>query len=145
MPAKRKPIVDGKKECTKCSEWKTLNEFGKSKNPGGQAQCKECRKAGKRGKPVSEVQRVSHRAWLLKNTYGITSGEFDRMLEEQGGVCRICHKGPSGRFKHLCVDHCHTTGKVRGLLCHACNKSLGFLEDDPARIKRLIDYLGGAS
>lgn len=142
MANKRKPIVNGEKECSKCSEWKPLSEYGKaSGRPGGQSQCKDCRKSGKRGKPTSDRCKASHREWILKNTYGIASEEFDRMLEEQGGVCWICHKGPSGRFKHLCVDHCHTTGKVRGLLCHACNKSLGFLEDDPARFKRLIDYL----
>ncbi|CAK6605116.1 endonuclease VII [Klebsiella phage vB_Kpn_K19PH14C4P1] len=144
MPAHRKEIINGRKECSKCLTVKPLEEFGKSSRPGGQSQCKECRQSGKRGRPVSSTQRESHRAWVLLNTYGITVDDFNKMLEDQAGVCKICGKGPSGRFKHLCVDHCHTTGQVRGLLCHACNKSLGFLEDDPDRIKRLIAYLGGA-
>lgn len=143
MANRKKPIVDGKKECSKCLSWKPLESFGANGRGGWQAQCKECRKEGKRGKPVSPKQRDNHRAWLLKNTYGITVEDFDRMLTEQGGVCKICLSGPSGRFKYLCVDHCHTTGKVRGLLCHACNKSLGFLEDDPDRLARLIKHLGG--
>jgi hypothetical protein len=74
--------------------------------------------------------------------YGITAQEYDDLLTAQSGVCAIC--GHSERYRdrqRLAVDHCHTTGRVRGLLCSACNKGIGCFEDDPAILERAIDYL----
>src|SRR5216684_1391978 len=70
----------------------------------------------------------SRRANLLKR-YGISWPEYELRLALQGGVCAICKKKPKRRL--LCVDHCHKTGKVRGLLCSSCNAALGLYEDDP--------------
>ena len=68
--------------------------------------------------------------------YGITAFDFDRFLAQQKGVCAICKKNESHKNKkNLSVDHDHTTGKVRGLLCHRCNTALGLFNDD---IKLLI-------
>lgn len=54
--------------------------------------------------------------------YHITQIEYDSILKEQGGVCAICKT--LGTSRGLCVDHCHTSGKVRGILCHTCNLKL---------------------
>jgi hypothetical protein len=89
-----------------------------------------------RNKP--EVQR----AWNLMTNYGMTIADFDRLLEEQGGHCACCPatvSDASGRVLH--VDHDHASGRVRGLLCSACNRALGNVRDDPARLRLLASYL----
>lgn len=72
--------------------------------------------------------------------YGITPERYAEMLHAQKGVCAVCDKPPRGD-KSLAVDHCHTTGKVRGLLCIGCNVSLGHLGDDPDLIQALAEYV----
>lgn len=75
----------------------------------------------------------------LRARYGITAEEYDRMLAEQGGVCAICHRPQTG--KRLAVDHDHSTGAVRKLLCVACNVSLGALGEDVERLMAAISYI----
>ena len=78
----------------------------------------------------------------LKRRYGITSEDYDRMLKEQGGCCKICGSDePMHRTKYFTVDHCHETGKVRGLLCHPCNVMLGQAQDNINTLEKAIDYL----
>lgn len=73
--------------------------------------------------------------------YGISTEQYDEILAVQGGVCAIC-KGPHrGRGSYFHVDHNHTTGKVRGLLCHYCNTAIGSLRDDPVLLESAITYL----
>ena len=78
---------------------------------------------------------------LMKN-YGITSEDYDRMLEEQGGVCAIC-KSPNTNYrsKYFVVDHDHDTGAVRGLLCHKCNIVLGQANDDITILTNAAEYI----
>jgi hypothetical protein len=79
----------------------------------------------------------------------VTQEQFDQMVENQNGLCLICGKPPSGKGKSaiLHVDHCHDTGKVRGLLCTNCNCGIGFFKDDPELVKKALAYLedGGSS
>jgi len=64
------------------------------------------------------------------------------MEQAQGGVCAICGKPEAtARTKRLCVDHCHETGKVRGLLCSHCNRAIGLLGDSCAILASAITYL----
>lgn len=74
--------------------------------------------------------------------YGLELGEYDRMLAAQGDVCAIC-KGHCGRERRLSVDHCHSTGRVRGLLCQNCNAAIGMLKEDVALFFRAVEYLSG--
>lgn len=85
------------------------------------------------------IQRTSH----LKTRYGITDADYLRMLHEQGGRCAICHsdKPGNGKSELFDVDHCHTTGKVRGLLCRNCNVTAGVLEKKADLIKLIQAYL----
>jgi len=78
------------------------------------------------------------RANSLKFRYGISLREYELRLALQNGACAICRKKPKGL---LCVDHCHLTGKVRGLLCSKCNSALGFYGDDPKLAQAGADYL----
>lgn len=66
--------------------------------------------------------------------------DFDRMLAEQGGRCAICGTEEPGS-RQWNVDHCHETGRVRGLLCTACNTGIGHLRDDPGILLSAMTYL----
>jgi hypothetical protein len=75
----------------------------------------------------------------LRRSYGMSRADYAAQLARQGGVCAICAK-PSE--KTLCVDHCHSTGTIRGLLCRKCNLGLGCLADDQAALIAALAYLG---
>ena len=80
----------------------------------------------------SALDKDGRRSAKLKYNYGITVEDYERMVEAQGGVCAICGKSSQeanpGHWKErLAVDHCHETGKVRGLLCNNCNAGIGHL------------------
>lgn len=90
-------------------------------------------------------RRHYSRARRLRANYGITLEQFDQMAAEQKYACAICGEHPAPVGKHnrdtLNVDHDHSTGKVRGLLCVSCNLGLGNFGENPARLLRAMDYL----
>lgn len=96
---------------------------------------------------------AAERAKGLLSKYGITVADYDAILIAQGGGCAGCGVATSRDGRRLAVDHDHkccpgsrSCGKcVRGLLCTNCNRGLGRLADDPARLSRLIDYLNRTS
>lgn len=73
--------------------------------------------------------------WSIKQ-YGLTIQHFKQLFDDQKGLCPICDKAVK-----LCVDHCHQTKKVRGLLCHRCNTGIGYLGDSISNLERAGDYL----
>lgn len=83
----------------------------------------------------------------LRAKYGIGLDEYNTLLAKQGGVCAICEQpewvkhGKSGKIAPLAVDHCHDTGRVRGLLCFSCNVALGKFKDSPELLKKALDYV----
>jgi hypothetical protein len=86
----------------------------------------------------------SVRDYRLRKEFGITAGEYDTILELQDGRCAICRSEfADGRGHRLHVDHCHDTGRVRGILCGNCNLGLGKFQDDPVLLGRAINYLLG--
>jgi hypothetical protein len=88
--------------------------------------------------------RLNNQHGVLKARYGITPEQYSAMLESQGGVCAICvgaHVGGRSDALRFTVDHCHSTGAVRGLLCMKCNTGIGMLGDDPARLRAALAYL----
>ena len=114
--------------CSKCREKKRKTdadnmERGLCRNCGGKREdqkvqhCNRCR----------EAQRVTG----LKKLYGITVKDYDRMFEEQNGVCWICGKAETTNSGTLHVDHNEESGKVRGLLCGRCNRAIGLLDHLP--------------
>jgi|ERR1700722_4220582 len=78
--------------------------------------------------------------------YGMTLEDYRRMVAAQGGLCAICRKKQLGdkRTKHSHVDHCHKTGKVRGILCGNCNIGIGKFNDNPELLDRAAAYLDAA-
>ena len=81
----------------------------------------------------------------LKIKYGITLEKYNRLFEDQGGVCAVCGFPETvfykGTLRSLAVDHNHQTHKVRGLLCRGCNIALGHLKENPVVIKSLLEYI----
>lgn len=82
---------------------------------------------------------------ILKREYGISIENYESMLARQNHVCAICEKPESiarkGSVCSLVVDHCHTTGKIRGLLCNNCNRVLGLMKESKTSISRMVEYL----
>lgn len=78
---------------------------------------------------------------MLQREYGITLDEYFEMLEKQNYSCDICNISQKDLKKPLFVDHCHKTGKVRGLLCNNCNWTLGLMKDNPEYLNNAILYL----
>lgn len=91
-------------------------------------------------KQSTEYKTVRSRKHKLKSRYGLTEADYNLMLVEQGG-CKMCGR-PRDKVRRLNVDHCHKTGKVRGLLCSQCNTVLGIFES-PLWWNRVKSYLGG--
>jgi hypothetical protein len=80
--------------------------------------------------------------YQMRKNYGIGLKEYDAMFKAQNGICAICSQEPPNHHKkRLNVDHCHSTGKIRGLLCDACNRGIGLLKDSPVILNNAISYL----
>jgi hypothetical protein len=94
--------------------------------------------------PFSRKERERH--WQLKARYGLTHEDFTAMWESQNGVCLICETpmvngGNTRNSAH--IDHDHSTGVVRGILCHSCNMGLGKFYDAPEVLEKAASYLRG--
>jgi hypothetical protein len=89
--------------------------------------------------------KVRARRAALKHRYGITPEQYEEMLTRQDGKCAICNsKSPKDkRNRNFHVDHCHETGRIRGILCTKCNHALGRFGDDIAGVERVLKYLRG--
>ena len=105
--------------------------------------CVECSKLRVRrheARRVKENPRYNQERHL-KRTFDMSLEEYDIMLASQGNSCPTCQSSFEDVTPH--VDHCHTTGEVRGILCGPCNQALGLTYDNPETLRRLIDYLKG--
>lgn len=167
-PVVRDPVQEGNKRCRRCGLEKPLDDFytRKSGHYVGQPMpyCKPCWQAINRDMAARDPERTKilrrsySKAYRLRHLervrekerkanvarrevkYGLTPGQFAAMLEAQGGACAICLKPcPSG--KSLAVDHDHTTGAVRALLCIKCNQGIGQFDDNPQLLQAAIRYL----
>jgi len=156
-----------RKKCSKCNEEKSLDKFS-SKRGQKNSRCKECIskymrahyqnnkevESAKRRKyyrdnrekyleTVNKYYKGNHEAIRVASACrrrGITIEAYYEMLKQQNHVCAICEK-PNNNNKRLAIDHDHTTGKVRELLCDNCNTSLGLLKEDIQRISKLQEYI----
>ncbi|MGW1914409.1 endonuclease VII domain-containing protein [Streptomyces sp. NPDC002076] len=120
-------VPEGHKLCRACGEVKPHSEWHRKRSaPDGLAtRCKACR---------AVLLRQDH----LKRKYGLTEAQRDAMIAAQYGLCAICLAAPP-----VHVDHCHNTGRVRGVLCFNCNSAIGKLRDDPEAARRAAAYLEG--
>lgn len=123
--------------CNICKEEKLIEEFGSHKNSniyGLSSICKKC---------TREKDKFSK----IRNIYGLSEEQYIEMFDKQKGKCKICTKSinfrgtVSDKYNSACVDHCHETGKIRGLLCSSCNRGLGFFSEDPEILHSAYKYL----
>jgi len=125
--------------CSRCETYKPVSEFYKA---AGWA-CKSRVRAYQREYP-RQPRRL--REYNLRKNYGITHDDYDTLLAAQHNVCTACGLPETGvdprtqQPHYLVVDHDHRTGRIRGLLCSACNVALGLLQEDPVRIQALLAY-----
>ena len=128
---------DGMKSCPMCDEVKPVAKFHKNKSTadGLCTYCKQCSSQYEKDrwhkrKPVAQER-------YFRQTYNLTPNQIEQMLEDQGGVCAICGEEPKRRV----VDHCHDSGRVRGILCDTCNRCLGLLKDNVDVLMSAAAYL----
>jgi hypothetical protein len=158
------------KRCKKCGSAKTVAEFYKNADgrDGRRPECKACTNAIRlkryRQNREREIARV--RAWQqanpervkawaaknrdkrlqklreihLRNKFGLTPEEYNRILAAQGGVCAICESPPTPGIS-LHVDHDHGTGEIRGLLCVRCNNAIGLMREAPDLLRHAAPYV----
>lgn len=134
--------ASGKKACSKCGKVKPIADFGfhGGASDGRRSECRKCHALYHVGRRKTIPNKAANqRRYTLKKAYGMTVDDYNSMFAAQDGRCAICGTHASGAS--LCIDHDHGTGDVRELLCGLCNKGLGSFKDDPARLKRAVDYL----
>lgn len=130
------------KTCTKCGETKPLDEFHRHSRmkDGRRPDCGACKNSAQKRQWHSQPTAVKYtraRARQLKHRYGVTVEQYEAMYRDQDGRCAICGKP----HDVLCVDHDHSTLKVRGLLCDLCNTGIGKFGDSPELLSSAISYL----
>ena len=129
------------KICSKCKIEKDISDFHKcySRKKGVHPQCKVCRltylannkeKTHKYGKEYRKNNKDKTRNYSLKRNYGITLEQKQQIYVKQNKKCAICPRYIE-TVNSACVDHEHTTGKIREILCRKCNSALGLLQDNP--------------
>jgi uncharacterized membrane protein len=124
-------------ECKVCKKTKHRDDFYK----GQRTTCKPCynQRSKQWAKENPDAVKKHRKKKNLKEKYGLSVEEYDKMFQQQGGRCYLCHSDHPRRA--LNVDHCHTTGTIRELLCDRCNMALGLLKDDIALIDKIRRYL----
>ena len=160
MPKKREYIIkNGEKhlQCSACKEIKAVEtEFLQRDKPykNGdvcyRSRCRECENkknlAHHHANRKGEIHRIASYRYVLKTTYDMSEKDYTDMFHAQRGECKICSTKLTNVFEKIfnaktAVDHCHDTGKVRGLLCGTCNTGLGGLKDSPELLRKALEYL----
>lgn len=126
------------KVCNLCKQTKSISLFSQDKRSksGYQTRCKDCQSK------VKKKMQVYYREKHLEYKYGITLEEYEQLLEQQNHKCAICEIDQKyAENSRLCVDHNHTTGEVRALLCKKCNQALGLFQDNADFCEAASKYL----
>lgn len=144
--------------CRACNTTKPLTDFyrNRSRAKGRYTICKPCWSAKQKARDSTPAGRAARSRYCakyrastkgrrkakdfkLRRDYNITIEDYERMATAQGGCCAICHKPPTKN--PLYVDHCHKTGRIRGLLCAVCNHLIARVESDAELFGRIVQYL----
>ena len=139
----------GLKTCTSCNEDKPRSEFYRRKNcsDGINSHCKSCEnkeiKAWRENNP--DKQALINRRTRLKTVYGITPEQYDELLDKQNGCCAICERSQDEFKTRLAVDHNHSSGEIRGLLCNYCNHRVIGRHKDGELLRKMANYVDGGT
>jgi len=128
------------KLCNKCLTEKDESEFPKNGTQGLYSCCKKCKKDYDKVHNSSPDRKKKLQNYSLKKLYGISVKEKNELKEAQGNRCIICNKWFS-KPEDAHVDHDHSTGRIRGILCRRCNRVLGFVEESKVILEKMINYL----
>jgi hypothetical protein len=124
--------------CTGCQKSKPRTAFYKRRDrkKGTTSECRECllQRMAKWQKRFGRLAHTKLRKRLWR--YSLSVAEFQKLLKQQKGLCALCLKRPAET-----IDHSHTNGKVRGLLCYRCNSGLGAFEDSVTLLEEAVKYL----
>ena len=138
------------KECCVCNTRKPFTDFFnyKNKNDGKSYRCKPCDDAARKKWSTKNPERahLSQRQRNLKCKFGVDLEWYEKQFKKQNYSCAICksktNKTSGNReFWNFSVDHCHDSGKVRGILCNNCNRALGLFQDNPELLEKAAEYI----
>lgn len=138
MPRGVPAVVGTLKWCPDCAKHLPFEEFYKCERNTPHGLSDYCKKH-------DHKRQSKYTAHYRRKFNGVDWRRYEQMVEERGNVCDICGNPETQKYKEkvkqLAVDHCHKTGRTRGLLCAACNNGLGRFRDDPERLRRAAQYL----
>jgi hypothetical protein len=126
-------------KCPSCGDTNIENFYVDKNGHRSVKYCKECHKQNCKTRWHSKTP-IEKQATRVKAMYGISPEEYIEMHKEQDGKCAICETKPTTK-RGLHLDHNHTTGQVRGLLCHGCNVALGSFKENTDLLSKAIEYL----
>lgn len=136
------------KTCTKCNCSKPLSEFFKESRgkDGLTTQCKSCKKEYLQNwvKDNKDKKAKTNASWYYKSKHNISYEEFLERASSQNNKCALCSVELSFdkiQDNKAVMDHCHTTGNKRGVLCYSCNLGLGKFKDNIQALQNAVDYL----
>lgn len=132
----------GDKKCTRCGCVKPLPDYHREKRnkDGRRSECKQCFQT-LQSRRYRTKGHTKAREYNLRRQYGISPLDYEALLASQDNGCAICGKSPELNGQYLAVDHNHTTGEIRGLLCQPCNTGIGLLNDSPSQLRLALRYL----
>lgn len=144
------------KMCKKCDKRKDIDDFYNSTvyKTGKAYICKVCQNFMRKRwiKDDAERYKESNRRAGLKHKFGMSVETYDEMMHNQKNCCAVCKTTnpngegvENGKNRYFSVDHDHTTGAVRGLLCNKCNRCLSFMQDNVKVLAEAIKYLNRAN
>lgn len=140
-----KAPADWERPCTQCGRRPPEAKFSTVVNRAGKryrrSWCSDCSVRHRRawGAKNSEYLAQKNLEHRLRREYGLSPDAYAEMVAACESCCQICGQAVTGKALH--VDHDHTTGQVRGLLCQNCNRGLGMFQDNPQHLAKAIAYL----
>ena len=131
------------KTCKLCEQEKSVDDFYEfhdkwSDKKYVSSRCKPCHQQYKRESPTTPKNRKAEK---LQLRYGLTYEQWEKIREQENFSCMICGISEEENGRRLDVDHCHNSGKMRGILCNHCNGMLGHSRDNIETLKSAISYL----
>jgi hypothetical protein len=138
------------KQCSVCKETKDFDQFYnyKTSKDGKSYRCKACDDVARKKWSTSNPEKahLSQRQRNLKQRFGVDLEWYEEQFKKQNYSCAICksktNKTTGDRqFWNFSVDHCHDSGKVRGILCNNCNRALGLFQDNPEVLRKAAEYV----
>lgn len=142
--AQRSKGLPDTRKCRTCEQTLPISRFRIVRPNVAEWRCKSCetKRTNQWAQQNRERDRERRRNYMYKRAFGITIEDYDRMLTEQRGGCAICGAKEGGtRSGRFCIDHNHSTGKVRGLLCQGCNTAIGLMRDEPGLLRGAAYYV----